>query len=408
MHDFTMPSLGADMEDGTFVEWLVAPGDTVKRGQVVCVVETQKGAVEVETWADGVVEALVAEPGQKIPVGGVMARIRAKGETSTAKETAPVRLTPEKPDGQVSETRPPVPKAPAAKAAEPRRAATRLRITPAARRHAEALGLDPSSVPPTGADGAITLADVQRAATGRPPPQAPSKPSTKDDADARRIAMREAIAAAMSLSNREIPHYYLGTTIDVAPALAWLETHNAGLPTSGRVLFAVLQLRAVALAMREVPALNGWYEKGVFRPAEACHIGVAIALRGGGLVAPALRDADRLPIDGMMTALADLLRRTRAGQLRSSELSETSITVTNLGDLGVETVQGVIYPPQVALVGFGRITEKPWAENGRLFATRCVHLSLAADHRVTDGAIGARFLARVAEYLNRPETLWQD
>ena len=408
MSDFTMPSLGADMEDGTFVEWLVAAGDTVKRGQVVCVVETQKGAVEVEIWIDGVVEALVAEPGQKIPVGGVMARIRAKGETSTAQETAPVTLTPEKPDLRVSETRPPLPKAPPAKAAEPRRAATRLRITPAARRHAEALGLDPASVPATGADGAITLADVERAATGRPAPQAPSKPITKDDAEARRGAMREAIGAAMSLSNREIPHYYLGTTIDVAPALAWLEAHNSGLPTAGRVLFAVLQLRAVALAMREVPALNGWYENGVFRPAEACHVGVAIALRGGGLVAPALRDADRLPINAMMTALADLLRRTRAGQMRSSELSETSITVTNLGDLGVETVQGVIYPPQVALVGFGRITEKPWAENGRLFATRCVHASLAADHRVTDGAIGARFLARVAEYLNRPETLWPD
>lgn len=406
MSDFTMPSLGADMEDGTFVEWLVAPGDTVKRGQVVCVVETQKGAVEVEIWTDGVVEVLIAEPGQNIPVGGVMANIRVKGEEHAARDVAAGQ--PATPGVPLSETQTPERRTPSPKAAEPLQPAIRLRITPAARRRAEALGVDPGSASATGADGAITLADVERAAAGRPAPQAPSKPGVKDDAEARRRAMREAIAAAMSLSNREIPHYYLGTTIDVAPALAWLEAHNAGLPTAGRVLFAVLQLRAVALAMREVPALNGWYEGGIFRPAEACHIGVAIALRGGGLLAPALRDADRLPIDGMMTALADLLRRTRAGQLRSSELSETSITVTNLGDLGVESVQGVIYPPQVALVGFGRITEKPWAENGRLFATRCVHASLAADHRVTDGAIGARFLARVAGYLNRPETLWQE
>lgn len=408
MSDFTMPSLGADMEDGTFVEWLVAPGDTVKRGQVVCVVETQKGAVEVEIWTDGVVDALIAEPGQKIPVGGVMAKILVKGEAPTAREGVAAKPAPEKPGVPEPEARPSARTAAPAKGGQPLRSATRLRITPAARRRAEALGVDPTKASATGGDGAITLADVERAAAVRPTQQAPSKPTVKDDAEARRSAMRDAIAAAMSLSNREIPHYYLGTAIDVAPALAWLEAHNSGLPTAGRVLFAVLQLRAVALALREVPALNGWYENGVFRSAEACHIGVAIALRGGGLVAPALRDADRLPIDAMMTALADLLRRTRAGQLRSSELSETSITVTNLGDLGVETVQGVIYPPQVALVGFGRITEKPWAENGRLFATRCVHASLAADHRVTDGAIGARFLARVADLLSRPETLWQD
>lgn len=408
MSDFTMPSLGADMEDGTFVEWLVAPGDTVKRGQVVCVVETQKGAVEVEIWTNGVVDALIAEPGQKIPVGGVMAKILVKGEAPAARESVAAKPAPEKRGVPEPEVRPSAGSEAPAKGVQPLRSATRLRITPAARRRAEALGVDPAKASATGVDGAITLADVERAAVVSPSLQAPSKPTVKDDAEARRSAMRDAIAAAMSLSNREIPHYYLGTTIDVAPALAWLEAHNAGLPTAGRVLFAVLQLRAVALALREVPALNGWYENGVFRPAEACHIGVAIALRGGGLVAPALRDADRLPIDATMTALADLLRRTRAGQLRSSELSETSITVTNLGDLGVETVQGVIYPPQVALVGFGRITEKPWAENGRLFATRCVHASLAADHRVTDGAIGARFLARVADLLSRPETLWQD
>lgn len=415
MIEFTMPSLGADMADGTFVEWLVEPGDTVERGQVVCVVETQKGAVDVEIWTPGVVEALIAEPGQTIPVGGVLARIRAKAEAPAAAaasdttggdayhqaRSAPVAR-------ELAKTRPTVP------------AAARQRITPAARRRAAELGIDPGVLTGRGADGAVTLADVERAAetgrtapTARPAPireaiVAPAEPAPPSaPADARKAAIRDAIAAAMSRSNRDIPHYYLAATLDVEPALKWLEVHNSTLPVAERVIFPVLQLRAVAQALRDVPALNGWYEDDTFRAAEGVHVGVAIALRGGGLMVPALRDADSLAIGDMMARLADLLRRARSGQLRSSELTDASITVTNLGDLGVESVFGVIYPPQVALVGFGRVTERPWAQDGRLYATRCLNVTLSADHRASDGAIGARFLSRIVERLEHPESLWQ-
>jgi len=402
MIEFVMPSLGADMEQGLFVDWLIKPGEHVERGQVVCVVETQKGAVDVEIWDSGTVESLVAAPGQTIPVGGLMALIRADGEQAKA-ATAPSA-------GKAPGREPKVVRKPVATPSTHPIAAMagkRVRISPAARKRAVEIGVDPADVVGTGPDGAITLADIEQLTKKSVVPAAATKRAPAD-AESRKQAMREAISTAMARSNREIPHYHLGSLINVEPALTWLQARNADVAVEERVIFPVLQLRAVALALREVPALNGWYIDDRFSPAETIHLGVAIALRGGGLVAPALRDADRLSMADMMEALRDLLQRARSGQLRSSELTETSLTVTNLGDLGVDSVYGVIYPPQVALVGFGRISERPWAEDGKLFSTRCLHVSLSADHRVSDGAIGARFLSRITAYLTEPESLWEN
>lgn len=405
MSEFRMPSLGADMESGTLVEWNIRPGERVERGQIVCVVETQKGAIDVEIWETGSVERLVAEEGQKVPVGEVLAVILAEGEKAegeaAGRETPAEPSIPEAP--QPPSTRSPDLSPPPA-TATPAVASSggRLRISPAARKRAAELGLDPADVRGSGVDGSITLEDVERAA--RPAEGRQAAPSVRA-ADAH-AAMRQAIAAAMARSKREIPHYYLGNTLCVEPALAWLEAHNAERPVAERLIFPVLQLRAVALALEAVPELNGWYRDDAFQPAEGVHPGVAIALRGGGLVAPALHDADRLAPDAMMAALRDLLTRARQDRLRSSELTAAGLTVTNLGDLGVESVQGVIYPPQVALVGFGRISERPWVRDGQVVAARCLHASLAADHRVTDGALGARFLTRLTDLLTEPERLW--
>ncbi|MEQ6917057.1 dihydrolipoamide acetyltransferase family protein [Halomonas aquatica] len=390
MSEFHMPSLGADMESGTLVEWNVQPGDRVERGQIVCVVETQKGAIDVEIWESGIVERLAVEEGQKVPVGEVLAVIRGAGEEA-GKETPAGQPTP----------------APVPDASGP---GQRLRISPAARKRADELGLDPANLTGSGSDGSITLADVeQAAATPEPEPEAPApqtpagRPTAGHEAHA---AMRQAIAAAMTRSKREIPHYYLGNTLCVEPALSWLAAYNGERSVAERLIFPVLQLRAVAMALQEVPALNGWFIDGTLRAAEGVHLGVAIALRGGGLVAPALHDADRLAPDAMMAALRDLLTRARQDRLRSSELTDAGLTVTNLGDLGVDSVQGVIYPPQVALVGFGRTAERPWVRDGQVVAAPCLQVSLAADHRVTDGAIGARFLARLTDLLTEPDRLW--
>ena len=400
MAEFRMPSLGADMEDGILVEWKVKTGDHVKRGDIIAEVETQKGIIEIEVFEDGVVEQILVQPGEKVPVGTVLDIIRAEGEeerpeTAEAKKTTPSteekKAAPEKPKPQ-----------PAIKREK------RIRISPLARRFAAELAIDLSKVDGTGPDGAINRADVERAAAQakKPEKHVPEQPPEKKERAAGfHEGIRKAIAAAMARSNREIPHYYLETRIDMSRALKGLEAENRKRSVKERILPAVLLIKAVALALGDVPALNGYWIDGVHRPQEAIHIGFAISLRQGGLVTPAIHHADLKSLDELMEALRDLIIRTRAGRLRSSEMTDSTITITNLGDIGVETVYGVIYPPQVALTGFGRITEQPWVENGMIGIRPVLTATLAGDHRATDGHTGARFLDAINKHLQDWEKL---
>lgn len=393
MIEFKLPSLGADMEEGKLLQWHVQPGDTVKRGQVVAVVDTSKAAVDVEIWQDGAIHELRVQPGETVPVGTVLAVLREPGEAVTA---APLvqKGAPAAAPAAVSAA-----VAPAIPAISRTAAVTRPAVSPSARRRAKELGIDAEALPGSGAQGAVTLADVEAAAAQRSAGAA--APAAVD----RQQAMRRAIAAAMSRSKREIPHYYLSETIPMAKALAWLQQRNEGVPITERILPAVLQLKAVALALKRVPQLNGFYRDGAFQLAAEVHAGVAIALRGGGLVAPALHDVGTKPLAQLMRELADLVQRARAGSLRSSEMSDPTITITNLGDQGVASVFGVIYPPQVALVGFGSVAVRPWVQDGEVRALPLLTASLAADHRVTDGHQGALFLAELRELLQQPERL---
>jgi pyruvate dehydrogenase E2 component (dihydrolipoamide acetyltransferase) len=270
------------------------------------------------------------------------------------------------------------------------------RVSPAARQRAAELGVDLSRIAGTGADGAVTREDVERAGVGF---AAELKPVD------RVAAMRRAIGAAMSRSKREIPHYYLAETVPMRKALDWLRAENGQRPVTQRLLPAILLLRAVAVAVRDVPEMNGLFVDGAFRPSQAAHVGVAISLRQGGLIAPALHDAGSKTLAELMRDLADLVRRCRSGSLRSSEMADPTITVTNLGDQGVADVFGVIYPPQVALVGFGRIVEQPWVEEERVTVMPLLRATLSADHRVSDGHRGALFLARLRDLLQQPQTL---
>jgi len=277
----------------------------------------------------------------------------------------------------------------------------RRRISPAARKHAEELGVDIDAIAGSGPEGSVTLADVERAAAARVSPAGTAPEKTPDKA----AEMRKAIAAAMSRSKREIPHYYLSEPVPMRRATEWLAQANAGRPITARLLMAVLQLKAVALALKQFPEMNGFYRDNAFQPAASAHIGVAISLRQGGLIAPAIHDVGEKTLEQLMLDLTDLVKRARAGSLRSSEMSDPTITVTNLGEQGVAAVYGVIYPPQVALVGFGRIVEQPWAEDGALSVMPVVTASLAADHRVSDGHRGALFLAALRDQLQEPEKL---
>lgn len=389
MIDFTLPSLGADMDEGTLLEWRVVPGQAVNKGDVIAVVDTSKAAIDIEAWQPGVVHELMAQVGQKIPVGTVIARLRAPGEAASATAPAPAAAA------ALPQALPPPAPVPVVVRAPPATGA-RPRATPAARRRAGELGVPLAGLAGSGPDGAVTLADVERA---RPAPAAPAA------APDRAVQMRKVIAAAMARSKREIPHYHLAEPVPMRAALDWLRAHNAAAPVTGRLLPAVLLIKAVALALREVPELNGVFVDGVFRAAPSAHVGVAISLRGGGLVAPALHDVADKPLPQLMAELGDLVQRARAFRLRSSELGDATVTVTNLGDTGVELVHGVIYPPQVALVGFGRIAERAAVEAGQVVALPMLTATLAADHRVSDGHRGAIFLARLRDRLQRPVEL---
>ena len=385
MADFLMPTLGSDMTEGTLVAWRKKVGDRVVKGEIIAEVDTEKAAIEIESFHTGIVERLITRPGDKIPVGTVMAIIREEGKPAT-KVAVEVKL----------ETKPPVEAPPSAARTtmpSPMPEAGRLRISPAARQLAAELGIDPSTLRGTGPDGAIVRDDVLR--VGQVPGPA---------AD-RQARMRQTIAAAMARSKREIPHYYLSTTIDMGRTMNWLKDENLKRPVADRLLYGVLLIKAVALALRQVPELNGLWKGNAAVQSPDIHVGVAVSLRQGGLIAPAIHHTDTLSVDELMKRFLDVVKRARAGTLRSSELSDPTVTVTSLGEQGVETVFGVIYPPQVGLVGLGKIVERPWVVEGQVVSRPVVTASLSADHRVTDGHRGGLFLSAVDRLLQEPGRL---
>ena len=449
------------MEHGKIVEWLVKPGDYVRRGDLVAVVDTDKTVMDVESFQEGVVAELLVDLGETVPVGTPLARItQTPAEVGAPRQEAPPPRAEAAAVAVTATEAPPV--APPVRhlahrlgvdtarihgtgkggaitradvehavAARPS-AAGRVRSSPRARRLAAELDVELSAVSGTGPEGTVSVADVQRAAVLRPaagtpepgapgagpeapaevpatgppagPPVSPEKPS---EARERVASLRRAIGALMSRSKKTIPHYYLSTTLDLRAAVDWMQSVNAKRPVASRLVPSALLLKAAALAAREVPEVNGFYDDddAGFRPSASVHLGVAVALRQGGLVAPAIHDADTLPVDVLMEQLRDLVSRARAGRLQRAEMADPTITVTNLGDLGVESVFGVIYPPQVAMVGFGRVMEQPWAQNGMLGVRPAVVATLSADHRVSDGLRGGRYLARIDELLQKPEDL---
>ncbi len=394
MIDFQMPSLGADMDAGTLVEWYKRPGDPLKRGDVIALVETQKGAIEIEVFKDGSLGEIKVSPGQKVPVGAVLATIIEPGETVPPKTAGAGELEKAREPAQPT----PAPSAPAKKPAvapPPAAGLTRPSATPAARKRAAEAGLDLKNIAP-GADGVIGLREIEAAGAAAPAPRRRGLDLGE---------MRKAIAAAMTRSHREIPHYWVSQTIDVTSLFAWLDAENAKRPVASRLLYAALLIKAVALALRDTPELNGHYADDAFTPAEAVHLGIGTALRGGGLVTPALHDVDKLGLDALMAALADLVPRARAGRLRSSELTDGTATFSNLGESTSDLLMPLIYPPQVAIIGCGAAAMRPWVVEGAVVARRLLTVTVAGDHRVSDGRRASQFLSRLDQRLQKPEAL---
>ena len=446
-----MPSLGADMIEGTVTRWLVKPGDHVKRGDIVVEIETDKADMEVEIFESGTIDALLVPEGERVAVGTPLAIVTTAAGAQAAAQPVPPPVAPAPITTPPPAAPPPISTAPAAPAVratptakvlardlgvdlaaipgtgvggavtradgehaakrasptppaqpQPSPPPRRLLVSPRARRIAQARGIDLATITGTGPGGSITAADLDHLALPPAPPAPVAEPTPEA---AKRAQSRRPISALMERSNREIPHYYLGLDIDMSRALAWLREENRRRPVTERILYSALLLKATALAAHDVPEMNGYYNEGAFEPSTAVNLGVAISLRQGGLVAPAIMDASNKPLGDLMRELADLVKRARASRLRASEMASSTLTVTNLGELGVGFVYGVIYPPQVALVGFGKVIEKPWAEGGMLGVRPVITATVAADHRASDGHRGGIFLATVNRLLQEPEHL---
>jgi len=361
----------------------------VKRGDIIAVVDTQKGLIDIEVFDEGTVRELLVHPDQKVPVGTVMALLSSEKEMEQAAETS-VIVGPTQQEESIYR-----------KEAKEKLSIAAMhhgvKASPLARRIAEGKGIDLSAVAGTGEGGVITREDVENVITGK---MAPADTGKKTAAE----SIRMAVASAMSRANREIPQYYLETKADMRNALDWLKDANRQRAVEHRLLPVVLFIKAVAMALKDVPDLNGYWENG-FQKKDDINIGFVVSLRTGGIVIPAFRGADKKSLDELMGLMNDMISRARGMKLRSSELSESTITVTSLGDNQVETVYGIIYPPQVALVGFGSITSQPWAENGMLGVRPVLSITLAGDHRATDGSTGSRFLVAVKHYLEEPELM---
>jgi len=390
MIEFLMPSLGADMEAGTLVEWRKKPGDTVKRGDIIAEVETQKGLIEIEVFDEGIIGELLIKEGAKIPVGTVMALINPSGATLERKE-----ITPEQTAIVIQPTEEKI----IEKVREEKLEARTIKASPLAKRMAAENIIDLSQIQGTGEEGAITKEDVENAIAQK---EIIAKSEEKNIPQVQ--AIRSAVAAAMSKSNREIPHYYLEKRIDMTKALAWLGEINHKLPIQKRLLPAALLIKSVAQSLVDFPNLNASWDNGLQLKKEI-NIGFVVSLRGGGIIIPTIHNANLKNTSEIMEALNDIIPRARAMKLRSSDLSDSTITITSLGEGGADVVFGVIYPPQVAIIGFGGSSQQAVVENGMLGIRHVFTVTLAGDHRATDGLTGSDFLVTLNKHLQNPESL---
>ncbi|WP_051302935.1 2-oxo acid dehydrogenase subunit E2 [Psychromonas aquimarina] len=401
VHDLNMPSFGADMAQGTLVQWLVKQGDSIKRGSVIAVIDTHKGAIDLDLFEDAVIEQLLVSEGQKVKVGTAIARLRSlsgtppqaavPAQSSTAPDTAPLSKQTDKrvtADGTDF-----------------------IPATPAARAFAAQHQLTLSNLATEKGNEVITLADAQKALTKLPdaaPSQAPEAeekiPPKQSGFD--KQAMRLAISDTVTRSKQEIPHYYLNHRLDITALEQYLQTHNAAQPVESRLLLAAPLLCAAARTLMNNKQLNGLYQEQQFFPGDTVNLANAINLRGGGLVMPVIRDAQNLTAQSMMQILKEQVSRARSGSLLVSELTQSSCTVTSIGERGAEQMSAVIYPPQVAVIALGSPHKQALVVNGSIKIRTVIIAGLAADHRVSDGHIGARFLYQLNQQLQKPEELW--
>jgi pyruvate dehydrogenase E2 component (dihydrolipoamide acetyltransferase) len=418
LEDITMPSLGADMTEGTLTEWLVKEGDQVNSGDIIAVLETQKGAIDMEVYSSGTIAEILIEPVMEVPVGTVLARIDIAEPSQKISVPTPIlapipTVIPDEITSEAStETEISTTVSEQVKVTDTK--VTDIKASPIVRRLAKEQQLNLTSIKGSGPQGAILLNDLASFLKTETETETKAKPETKSEqhkpADKSVQNMRNAISVAMAKSKQEIPHFYLSLELDITNVQKWLQQKNQTTPPEEYVLLLALLLKALAYALVKYPKLNGFYRNGssqqhYFEQASAIHIGNVISLRQGGLVVPAIHDVDKLSVSELMHGLRDITERSRNGHLRSSELMDATITVTNMGERGADSVFGIIYPPQVAILGFGKARETAKIVNGNVVVASVLTVSLSADHRVIDGMLAAKFLNYLSKQLQKPERL---
>jgi pyruvate dehydrogenase E2 component (dihydrolipoamide acetyltransferase) len=283
-------------------------------------------------------------------------------------------------------------------------------VSPRAQKLAADLNVDLTRIQGTGPNGSITSEDILRADRGltpsTPTPDPPAPPEAApapQRAEPRRAPVQQ--ATAPQPVKGDVPQYYLSTPVDLSAALTWARLENERRPDRDQIMPAALLVKATALALREVPELNGFWTESGPQKSEAIHIGCAISSASGRLVAPALMNADQMDLGTLMRSLVDLVGRVRQGRVRSSELAAATITAMDFGDQGVEAAYAGVNAPQVAIIGFGKITERAWASAGRVEARPVMTITLSADSRASDCRHGGTFLNTVEQLLQTPQRL---
>ena len=421
--EVVMPQMGADMTEGTILRWLKHDGDPVERGEIIAEIETDKANVEIEAFDSGVFRTTLAAEGDVIPVGGIIAIIAAPEDdisqyTSAAPggpAAAARAVVGAQPAAPAATTPPAVGAQPAAPASTTRtdrssdlsrlpataNGATRLRVSPVARNLADERDVDLRQVRGSGPDGRIIRRDVEAAIASAPAAKPPSPPTTNDQRPTTPSRMRQAIARRMSQSKREAPHYYLLLDIDMTDAVELRRQLNETLPEGARVSINDLIVRACALALQRHPEFNTTIAGDEITRHDAQHVCIAIAM-DEGLIAPAILDAGAKTLVQIASEARDLAERAKRGNLKPREITDGTFCVTNLGAYGVETLIGIIQPPQTAILGVGTVTPLPSVRDNAIAIRQLMKVALSADHRVTDGAQGAQFLAEIKRLLEHP------
>jgi pyruvate dehydrogenase E2 component (dihydrolipoamide acetyltransferase) len=406
MPEVIMPKMGDAMTEGKVLRWIKQQGDTVRKGEPIAEIETDKVNVEIEAEWDGTLSQVLVGAGGVAAVGAPIAVLVRPGELPPAPPAA-TRQAAVPPSGAAL-----APQVPTPQATRPAEHADVGRASPLARRLADQHGIPLSAIRGTGPDGRITKEDVEAAiaakpapgvaAVGRPATTAPASPAGLREVPLTRI--RQTIARRMTESKQQAPHFYVTVSIAMDAALGLRRQLNEGLAEEQRISVNDLVLKAVALALVKFPNLNASFAGDVVRHPGEINIGMAVPLPVG-LISPTLHHCDRKPLQQIARESRALVERARAGHLRAEDLTGGTFTVSNLGPFGVDSFAAIINPPQAGILAVGTARPQPVVSNGAVTVATIMQATLSVDHRVSDGAEAAGFLAEVKRLLEAPQAL---